>query len=474
MRPGSWIRALSLLGLSAASLPPAAAVLGLVALLTTPLALLGLRSNDADAVKFWTFANRHVDLYTDPIEAWNVSGGDPIVDLRLIGMQALQRRTMDGFLARIPTADLIEAEVRMMGSFFAGPTDAVGFLDLTDRLQAEGLLERINPASFSPWMKDGRVFGLPHDVHPVMLGYRADLVEEAGIDVSEIETWADFARVMRPLMADEDDDGEPDRYLISFWTTGPHRSTLEMLMLQAGGGFFDESGEPVIASDVNARVLATLVGWVAGPDRIAADVPEFNAAGNQLFGSGFIVANFAPDWMCNVWKNDVATLHGKMRLMPLPAWEPGGRRTSVRGGTMLGIARDAPDHDKLWTFAKKLYFDPQLARDLYQVGDIITPLRDLWDDPVFDQPDPYFMGQRKGRDYMALADDLPPRPSTPYNEIALSRVQDEFIALVAEADRRGEYGAEELEPLALELLERAEASVRKQIERNVFLGGQTR
>ncbi len=90
-------------------------------------------------------------------------------------------------------------ERRAVARAFAGPIEAVGFVDLTDRLAKDGLLERINTPSFSPWSSRGRVFGLPHDVHPVMLGYRADIVEAAGIDVSKIETWDDFERIMRPL-----------------------------------------------------------------------------------------------------------------------------------------------------------------------------------------------------------------------------------------------------------------------------------
>jgi len=72
---------------------------------------------------------------------------------------------------------------------FLGPLDRVGCLDLTDRIHAEELYERFNAPSFSPHTSRGRIFGLPHDVHPTVLAYRADLVEEAGVDVSEIETW---------------------------------------------------------------------------------------------------------------------------------------------------------------------------------------------------------------------------------------------------------------------------------------------
>jgi len=95
--------------------------------------------------------------------------------------------------------------------------------------------------------------------------------------------------------------------------------------------------------------------------------------------------------------------------MPLRAWAPGGRRTTVWGGTMLGIARDAEDPDALWEFAKHLYLSDELARALYTEGQIITPVTEHWDDPVFDEPDPYFQGQAKGRLYIQAAPDVPRR-----------------------------------------------------------------
>jgi arabinosaccharide transport system substrate-binding protein len=96
----------------------------------------------------------------------------------------------------------MEIERRIASRAFAGPLDGVGFLDLTDRIKAEGLDQKINASSFTPWSTRGRIFGLPHDVHPVMLGYRADMVEAAGIDVSKIETWEDFITVLSPLLYD--------------------------------------------------------------------------------------------------------------------------------------------------------------------------------------------------------------------------------------------------------------------------------
>lgn len=414
----------------------------------------------------WTFARLHHQLYEPAIEDWNRSS-TPRVNMTLMSLPAMDQRLLSAFMGRTIAADVIEAERQTSARAFTGPLDAVGFVDLTDRLRAEGLLDQINAPSFSPWSSRGRIFGIPHDIHPVMLAYRADIIEAAGIDMTQIRTWDDFARVLRPLMVDTNQDGEPDHYLLNFWET--HFEQLEVFILQAGGGFFAEDGTPVLASDANARVLATLVSWCKGPNRICADAPEFSASGNKLILDGFVLCALMPDWLCNVWKNEIPQLRGKVKLIPVPAWEPGGRRTSVRGGTMLGFSRDAGTFDELWPFAKHLYLSRTLARQLYTQGDIITPVKSLWDDPVFDEPDPYFGGQRKGRMYIELAPSVPLRTSSPYNRFAQLRMQGALIALGQYARDTGTFEVPSLVPQAKRLLLDSQAAVQRELDRNVFL-----
>jgi arabinosaccharide transport system substrate-binding protein len=79
---------------------------------------------------------------------------------------------------------------------------------------------------------------------------------------------------MRPVMTDDDGDGEPDRYPLAFWPTDIDK--VELLLLQGGGRLFDDEGAPDLASETNARLLARMVSWCVGPDRIAAEVPDFS------------------------------------------------------------------------------------------------------------------------------------------------------------------------------------------------------
>ncbi len=419
-----------------------------------------------EGMEVWTFANNHMRAYIPIVEQWNQTR-EPRVNMILLEGGALERRMLSGFLSGTPIADAMEAHQVIASKAFTGPIEDVGFLDLTERLHEQGIYERINEPSFSPWTSRGHIFGLPHDVHPVLLAYRSDIVEAAGIDMSTIETWDEYVETLRPLVQDLDGDGRPDRYLLNLWETAT--SHIEMLILQAGGRYFDENEDPAIDSEINAYVISKIVTWIAGPGRIAADTPEFSASGNQLRLEGYVIGSLMPDWLSDVWENDMPRLAGKVKLMPLPAWEPGGRRTSVWGGTMIGVVKDSPYREQAWEFAQTLYLSPDLAKDLFLTTNIISPVKSMWDEPFYDTPFPYYSNQPIGRMYIDQAEDVPLRSSSPYSSLAATRVQQAVAKLKQYAEANGVFDVESLQPEARRLLGNAQAYVRRQIDSNVFL-----
>jgi arabinosaccharide transport system substrate-binding protein len=422
-----------------------------------------------EGLSLWVFAEPHHHAYLPVIEKWNSEQTDPShrAESLLIDFPALERRLLSAFMSGTPVGELVEVERAVAARTFTGPLENIGFVDLTDRLRDEGLMDIINPPSFAPWISRGRIFGIPHDVHPILLVYRSDLTDAAGIDMSKIETWEEFFTALRPLMADANGDGRADRYLMNFWPS--NGVLLEGLLLQAGGGFFDQNEKLVIDSEVNARVLATLATWCGGPARVALDVPDFNAAGNSLRLRGTVVAALMPDWLAGRWRIDMPELAGKLRLMPLPAWERGGRRTTTYGGTMLGIPKAGEDFEAAWRFAKRLYLDPETHASFFRDTNIIPPVRTSWNHPIFSQPDPYFGGQPVGRLYIEQAGNIPLRTSSPYNTFALERVSDALLALVDIAERDQISDPALLLDAARAGLREAQRRTARQIDRNVFL-----
>lgn len=414
---------------------------------------------------YWLFDRNHAQITRYIADDWNRQHPDNPVQVTLLTGQAINTRMLTAFYADTPVADLIEVERSLIGKVFAGPVEDVGFTDLTERLKTEGVGDRINTPSFSPWTTRGHIFGLPHDVHPVMLMYRADLVEAAGIDVTKIQTWDDYFRVMRPLMKDIDGDGRNDRWLLNAAPTSLQFH--EVLLLQAGGGFFAPDGRPTLNSDINVRVLAHLATWYAGPNRATAELPN-GVSTTQLVADGYVLGLLAPDWFSGAVRVQLPNMAGKFKLMPLPAWEPGGRRTSVYGGTMLGITKASAHQEAAWEFAKELYLSPATANRLYEVARIVTPIKANWNQPCYDEPDPFYCNQPIGRLYIQLAPYVPVRTSSPFYENAQGELNLAVIALCHYADEHAVGDPAALMAESRRLLDHAQAQLLKQMQRNVY------
>jgi arabinosaccharide transport system substrate-binding protein len=418
-------------------------------------------------MEMWLFDANHAKIARLIAKGWNRDHPQNPVQIHLLTGAALQTRMMSGFYSNSPVADLIEVERGMIGQVFAGPVADVGFVDLTGRLDRENLRNGINGPSFSPWTTRGHIFGLPHDVHPVMLLYRADLVEAAGIDVSKIETWDDYFRLLRPLMVDLDGDGRPDRFLLNSSATTLYYN--EVLLLQAGGKLFDEMNQPALNEPLNARVIAQLANWYTGPNRVASEITIGGASSLRLVREGYVIGILSPDFYSGSIRTSLADMAGKFKLMPLPAWEKGGRRTSVMGGTMLGVTKASRTPADAWEFAKQLYLSPANAERLYEEARIVTPIKANWNQPFYDVPDPYFCGQAIGRMYLRLAPDVPLRPSSPYYGLGQQLLNLSVIQLCQYADDHHVYDPAALRPEARRLLDDAQRQLQAQMDRNVFL-----
>jgi arabinosaccharide transport system substrate-binding protein len=155
--------------------------------------------------------------------------------------------------------------------------------------------------------------------------------------------------------------------------------------------------------------------------------------------------------------------------MPVPAWEKGGPRTTVAGGSMIGITKKAKNPELAWKLIKYLYFSPELAEHMFRESNIVSPMKPLWDLPFYDEPDPFFGGQASGRLYLDQAPDVPQRPSSPYASSAGLELGTVTIDLRRYADQNKVYDEESLIPVAQDLLDKAQARIERLIERNQFI-----
>ena len=331
------------------------------------------------------------------------------VDLKIVAN--LHEKLLAAFLSDIGAPDLVEVEITSVGRFFKGPLEDLGFVDLTDRIDDEGWNEQLVHARLAPWSLNGRTYGLPHDIHPVVFLYRDDVFRGAGIEPDSIETWQEFVEAGQTVTKDTDGDGEPDQYPLMLSTH--EYGDFWLMLLQRGGGMFDASGRVIIDDPLAIETLAFYCDMLNGR-RVAVSAFSEAPANYAAMKEGLVTGVLAADWYVGMIRKFVPELTGKWRAMPLPAWQKGGRRTSTRGGTMIGLTQQSRQRELAWEFMKFVYFDTESLANRYRATTIIPPLKRAWDHPVFDEPDPYLGSQPLGIMLKDLAPDIPSFHLNPY------------------------------------------------------------
>jgi arabinosaccharide transport system substrate-binding protein len=386
-----------------------------------------------------TFAANHMTAYQERVPAFERKHGVKI-SLQLVQRRALQTRLQNAMLAGTAVPDLAELAENDIAFFTRGPLSDVGFLDLTDRILREGFRERLVEERLSLWQSQKRVFAIPHDVHPVMLAYRADILAELGIDPDAIRTWDDFVALRSKVVKDLDGDGVVDRYLVDL----PIAESwgLQILLLQRGVSLFDVEGNLAFNRKETIDTIFWYIHQVEGKERIATQC-GWGQPLAKAQKDGRAVFFIAPDWRTGVMELEAPAAKGLFKVMPLPAWTPGGRRTAVWGGSGLAITRASKRPDLAWELAKALYFDPAHLGQRFLLTNIIPPLKDSWKLPEFHEPNAYFRGQAIGAEFAKLATEVPPNYGTPYSLRASDRLADVFLKSLDHFRKHGDAGLRE-------------------------------
>ncbi len=445
----------------------------LVAALLSGLGILlfhrgGLQQAD---LRVWVFDESHAANYRNPgtlgsslTKLYQQRTGQT-VEVKLIPSRALDARLISLFSAgraghELP--DVVEIEIGSVGKFLRGPLDSIPLLPLNGYLQRSGLDVRLVPNRLAPYTKDGIVFGIPADVHPVTITYRRDLFDQAGVDLASATTWEQFHDRCVAFEAYWHDAREPKRRAIELSRTSA--SDLMMLLLQRGVNLIDASGEVHLADRQVASTLAFYAQMVAGRRAVA----EGAAAGSMLWvrdlSDGRLCAALTPDWRVRYLREMAPQLSGKLAMMPLPRFEPTDAPTSTWGGTMLGIPRHVANPQAAWVLLEFLLASPEGLAARREHTDILPPLRDVLADPALHVPDPFFGGQPIAAIYGELARHVPANRMHAYTPLASQAL----AGVLGQAVWRVESGqTQDLEQACQEML----AQAQRQVESLIQFGG---
>jgi arabinosaccharide transport system substrate-binding protein len=383
---------------------------------------LAMLAHDAAAaekrkVVLWSFAPNNVEEYK--VRKADIESRFGIeLDVQVVAqnafVQKLQAVMMDGKGA----PDIVEWMIENNRILNADPKKSF-LLPLDTFVSRSSAFAKVVPGRVA-WVTYGdHVYGLPHDVHPVVLIYNDTLWKSVGVDVAKLETWDDFFEASKKLTA-EKRDGKPLHYALPTGNDGL-QNTMFMIWQQTGTQILDAKGAPSFTSPEFQAFVAKWLEWQKTGAFTMWDWGNFKA----LLANGTLASYLSPDW----WVPQVtlaatgvdegagaalaadgpkkAEVKYQFRVRPLPAYKAGGPRTASWGGSFMGIPKGTRDPDLVFKVMEYMQYDASALRVRWGTTTMLPPLASVWSDPVFKQPDPRFGGQSLGELMVQMASSMP-------------------------------------------------------------------
>lgn len=302
--------------------------------------------------------------------------------------------------------DVCNIEVKDFGQF----VDSGALLDLTDRVAP---FRDLIPEDAWQYVtgSDGKVYGIPVDVGPVVMYYRRDVFELAGLasdpeSVSEmVSTWEGYLGVCETIKTNAGLDCFP------LSRADNDARIYEMILWSQGLGYYSDAGDLVVNSPANVAALE-LMGQFWEKDLVAdtsswtdewyAGFSSFDEPVGSIVIAGWMEL-FLPTWIAP----DTAGLWGVARM---PGAGEGSPRAALDGGSAVFIPAHSANVDAAWSFIENtvLADDVMLAfRTDPTRGGVLPAITSVYADPSMVRPLEFFGGQNTTELYLNVYQDVP-------------------------------------------------------------------
>ncbi len=240
------------------------------------------------------------------------------------------------------------------------------------------------------------LFALPWDSAPVGLFYRRDHFEKAGVDPRSIVTWDDAVKAGEKIK-----QATGKRLFVSDLTTADGFTTL---LQQLGQGYFKD-GRVAVNSPAAVRAL-TLLKTLKDKDLLQNEKGWDGRVTATKQGKAATQPTAA--WWSGTLTGEMPELSGRFGVIPLPAFDTDGVRTSANGGSALAITSQTKNQDTAWAFVEWLLARKESQVSMMRTEALFPAYLPALTDPLFDRSEPYFGGQQVNRLFADEVRNIPP------------------------------------------------------------------
>jgi raffinose/stachyose/melibiose transport system substrate-binding protein len=244
----------------------------------------------------------------------------------------------EAFKAKLPT--LLQSKDRPSlfhswgGGVMIEQINAGVVQDISAEIAEGGFKDTFYPAGVQNFSYQGKTYGLPGDIAPIVFWYNKDLCAKAGIDPTTIKTWDDFIDAVKKCQAAGITPlavGGKDEWPVHFYPA--------FLLMR------------ILGKEGMQEVIAGKNGGFNSPDAVKAF---------QLFQELAALKPFQPGFLANTYAESAGTFHdGKTAFHLMGTWDITEGRTDSTDGKGL------PDEKLGWFFFPEVQGGKGHANDIF-------------------------------------------------------------------------------------------------------------
>jgi ABC-type glycerol-3-phosphate transport system substrate-binding protein len=285
-----------------------------------------------------------------------------------------------------------------------------GLMDLTDKVAP--YVDQMNDYKWTDCMLDGKYYCMPWDSGPVVMYYRRDVFDAAGLpsepeEVTKlIATWDDY------LEACETIKEETGAYCFAHNKANNWARLYEMVLWEQGLGYYDlETGNVTVDSPENIATLEML-GRFWEEDLVSDNLewtdPWYAELGTVELSEGPIATIVEASWMEVFMKSWIAPgTAGLWGVAYMPSVTGAGPRTANDGGSTFVIPAEAPNPEAAWAFVEFTLGNRESQLKMFESSGFIPSLETTYDDELFETGDEFFAGQNARTIYADVVARIP-------------------------------------------------------------------
>ena len=194
------------------------------------------------------------------------------------------------------------------------------------------------------------IYGMPFRGHPLLLHYRADVLEAVAMDPPE--TWQDVSAISQAIV----DSGMDIAPIAMYYGQNVDQSLFNWYshFWGAGTDIFDENWEPIFNNEAGLAATQQYVSYVRDGYSPEASVAWNEQEANQELVHGRAAMFVGWWWMASRMTNsDVPEVADNAAFAPAPGWE-GGETTSYGYLWAVGVLDQSNDRDAALEYLKWL------------------------------------------------------------------------------------------------------------------------